>query len=309
MVFCDGIEKALNCKIGVYDLSGRHIFGEDYGYRDVDDVLYDDGHTYVRCGRLVVCAGTRLSQDACNLIRLFLNYEYEKEAANYMQPLEYVLKNSVPYEELKGRYKNYNAFYIKSDKDIKDVLLDVYDGYDVEFVEDDSGIYMVRAVDDIDAEADSIVSGMRDEKGINVIVGSGRIVNDRYTVKHSANHAKLSADLAAKLGYKSGHYPVDKMIIYGLVNSIDDNIIDSILYGGYSGLNDVLKNRELINTAEEFLKCDLNISEASRRLYIHRNTLLYRIEKIKNLTGLDIKNFDEAMILRMLLAIYKLKRK
>ncbi|MCF0148012.1 MAG: helix-turn-helix domain-containing protein [Clostridium sp.] len=65
---------------------------------------------------------------------------------------------------------------------------------------------------------------------------------------------------------------------------------------------DVFKgfNYELIQTLEEILKCDLSLTKAAKNLYIHRNTLMYRIEKIKKETGFDIRNFKEATFLYIL---------
>lgn len=52
----------------------------------------------------------------------------------------------------------------------------------------------------------------------------------------------------------------------------------------------------MINTIDEFVKTGLNISESARKLYIHRNTLIYRLDKIKKETGFDIRNFKEATV-------------
>ncbi|MDV4149473.1 helix-turn-helix domain-containing protein [Clostridium sp. AL.422] len=59
-------------------------------------------------------------------------------------------------------------------------------------------------------------------------------------------------------------------------------------------------NYELIQTLEEILRCDLSLTKASKNLYVHRNTLMYRIEKIKKETGFDIRNFKEATFLYIL---------
>ena len=67
----------------------------------------------------------------------------------------------------------------------------------------------------------------------------------------------------------------------------------------------VMKDKELIECINAFFKNNLNISETSRNAFLHRNTLLYRIEKIYKITGLNIRNFEEAMSFRLLTIVYE----
>ena len=67
----------------------------------------------------------------------------------------------------------------------------------------------------------------------------------------------------------------------------------------------VMKDQELIECINAFFKNNLNISETSRNAFLHRNTLLYRIEKIYKLTGFNIRNFEDAMTFRLLTIIYE----
>ena len=60
-----------------------------------------------------------------------------------------------------------------------------------------------------------------------------------------------------------------------------------------------------INT---FLENNLNVSETSRQLYVHRNTLLYRLEKLEKYTGLDIRIFDDALTLKIALMVVRYMR-
>ena len=66
----------------------------------------------------------------------------------------------------------------------------------------------------------------------------------------------------------------------------------------------VMQDKELIDCINAFFANNLNISETSRNAFLHRNTLLYRIEKISRVTGLNIRNFDDAMTFKMLLIIF-----
>nr|WP_241393066.1 helix-turn-helix domain-containing protein [Clostridium tetanomorphum] len=62
---------------------------------------------------------------------------------------------------------------------------------------------------------------------------------------------------------------------------------------------------EIITTIEEFIKSDLNISDAAKKLFIHRNTLIYRLDKIYKETGFDIRNFKEASVFIIAFLVWK----
>lgn len=67
---------------------------------------------------------------------------------------------------------------------------------------------------------------------------------------------------------------------------------------------EILKDSELMNCVESFFLNNLNISETSRNSFLHRNTLVYRIDKIYKATGFNIKNFNDAVTFKLLLMIY-----
>jgi len=67
-------------------------------------------------------------------------------------------------------------------------------------------------------------------------------------------------------------------------------------------------DNEMIRTIEVFFKCGLNLSEAAKELYIHRNTLIYRLDKIQKITSYDIREFNNAMIFKIIF-LYNKKKK
>ncbi len=73
--------------------------------------------------------------------------------------------------------------------------------------------------------------------------------------------------------------------------------------------NEVFEDEEMLGTAEAFLQSSLNVSETSRNLYMHRNTLLYRLDKIEKATGLNIRQFSDAVSFRVLTVLYRLLKK
>ncbi|WP_027309254.1 CdaR family transcriptional regulator [Caloramator sp. ALD01] len=308
MAFCENLKSALKAKVSIYDSNGNIVDGEDLGFVFTKDLEYKNGITYINASKYIIAISKEISQDAINLVRMIALTNIE-EAAGFMQPLEYILKNDVQSETLRGRFSDYSVLYIKSKTNFKELLESIYESTDTSIIQDDEGIYIVKVIDDLEQEADSIIDGISQETGSNVLIGASRRVGASYTIKDAANHAKQAANLASILGFKEGFYHIDKMLMYGILYSCSDEAVEYYMNGGFNGFYDVIKDKELLDTAEELFKCHLNVSEASRKLYLHRNTLLYRLEKIKNLTGLDIKRFEEAVIFRTVVALYKLKRR
>ena len=64
-------------------------------------------------------------------------------------------------------------------------------------------------------------------------------------------------------------------------------------------------DEETLFTIQKFFENSLNVSETSRKLFVHRNTLVYRLEKIKKITGLDLREFDNAIVLKVALMVKK----
>lgn len=92
-----------------------------------------------------------------------------------------------------------------------------------------------------------------------------------------------------------------------LVYSIPDKqrleFIDAM--GNHTNL---LKDEEMRSTLHTFFELDCNVSETAKRLYIHRNTLIYRIDKFKQETGLDVRSFQDAVLVKLGLLLYKVTK-
>ncbi|RUT31967.1 PucR family transcriptional regulator [Paenibacillus zeisoli] len=71
----------------------------------------------------------------------------------------------------------------------------------------------------------------------------------------------------------------------------------------------VFTDNETLSTLETFFQLDCNVSETAKRLYIHRNTLLYRMDKIKQETGLDVRSFRDAVLVKLTLLLCKVTKR
>lgn len=81
------------------------------------------------------------------------------------------------------------------------------------------------------------------------------------------------------------------------------------LVAGYNvkNLEKVFNDAGIMNTLDVFLKNGMNVSRTARILYMHRNTLMYKLGSIKRLTGLDLKDFDMAVTFKILHTVYALR--
>lgn len=125
----------------------------------------------------------------------------------------------------------------------------------------------------------------------------------------------LSAFGESMTALKHGSLISDKKGIFSYKEYLLLKILEEIPKKGYeensNGLFDektlaIFNDRDMMDTAEEFLACSLNISETSRKLYMHRNTLLYRLDKIQEAAGLDIRGFSDAMVFKLMAVLYKI---
>ena len=90
-------------------------------------------------------------------------------------------------------------------------------------------------------------------------------------------------------------------LIYQLPTTLCDNFLKEVFKRGSIDSLD----QETLFTIQRFFENNLNVSETSRKLFVHRNTLVYRLEKIKKITGLDLREFDHAIKFKIALMVNK----
>ena len=89
-----------------------------------------------------------------------------------------------------------------------------------------------------------------------------------------------------------------KIILERLIDSISEDMKSKIADDFNSKIAKL--DNEMIRTIEVFFECGLNLSESAKALYIHRNTLIYRLDKIQKVTSYDIREFNNAMIFKII---------
>ena len=162
-----------------------------------------------------------------------------------------------------------------------------------------------ETMDEIEKIAKMITDTLSTELNVKVYISIGTVVSDLKDVSRSYKEAKMALEVG-KI-FESDKYIVnyEKLgigrLIYQLPLSLCKMFIKEVLHG--LTMDDF--DEETLATVNKFFENNLNVSETSRQLYIHRNTLVYRLDKLQKMTGLDLRNFDDAIIFKITLMVSK----
>ncbi|MBR2341480.1 MAG: helix-turn-helix domain-containing protein [Clostridia bacterium] len=155
--------------------------------------------------------------------------------------------------------------------------------------------------------AEFLVQSLKEELGLDVVVGVGSTVKSIKDASLSYAQASSALRYATVFSDKgSVHTYREYMLVKMLEDASESKLVQYLSELMDEGSREILEDEEMVATAEEFLRCSLNVSETSRNLYMHRNTLLYRLDKIEKATGLNIRLFPDAVSFRVLTILYKL---
>ena len=156
--------------------------------------------------------------------------------------------------------------------------------------------------------AETIVAMMNTEAMINVRVAYGTIVEELKDVSKSYKEAKMALDVG-KIFYAEKTVTAYSTLGIGrLIYQLPINLCEMFIEEIFGGKVPEELDEETLTTINTFLENNLNVSETSRQLYVHRNTLLYRLEKLEKYTGLDIRIFDDALTLKIALMVVRYMR-
>lgn len=176
---------------------------------------------------------------------------------------------------------------------------------------DDSRIAIVKfsGEESADEFAQFVFQSLYEELGVRASVGVGCEVNSFSEIAASYSQAVTAVKLSGIFHSKGEVHSYREYLLVTMLEDLPEaRIKDYMAQFRISNTAEVFADAELFGTAEQFLENDLNVSETSRALFLHRNTLMYRLEKIKKITGLDLKNFSDAVTFRVISILYKLMK-
>ena len=175
---------------------------------------------------------------------------------------------------------------------------------------DESNGILIKSLEASDGEkqikqtAQTIVDMMSTEAMMNVRVAYGTVVHELKDVSKSYKEAMMALDVGKIFYVEKKVISYSSLGIGRLIYQLPANLckifIDEIFGDNDPGDFD----EEIVSTVNKFFENNLNVSETSRQLFVHRNTLVYRIEKLEKSTGLDVRTFDDALTFKIAMMVY-----
>lgn len=198
-------------------------------------------------------------------------------------------KDGIVTEVLKGMFSNQAGDYITA--------------------VDESNVILIKSLEQGNTKeellgiAETIVAMMNAEAMMNVRVAFGTVVSELKDVSKSYKEAKLALDVGKIFYAEKNVVAYNTLGIGRLIYQLPVNLCRIFIEEIFGDNVPSDLDEETLNTINKFFENNLNVSETSRQLFVHRNTLVYRIEKLQKSTGLDLRNFDDALTFKIALMV------
>lgn len=174
------------------------------------------------------------------------------------------------------------------------------DQHSVILVRDVSAFDEKNMEEELGKTARTLCDNIHAEAMVRVRVGYGNIVQQLPEIAQSYQEARMALEVGRVFYAEFDTVSYGRLgigrLIYQLPMSLCDMFIREV-FG--ERIPEILDDEEAMSTISKFFENNLNISETARQLYVHRNTLVYRLERIERAIGLDIRTFEDAMTFRI----------
>ncbi len=312
--------------------TSNDFFSTELG--DSHDVFIRDGYTYkpfgvhVKPDYAVFVEGTDdIASKYASILAISLSsikqyYDEKYDRNNFVKNI--ILDNVLPGDiSIKSRELHFNAdisrvvflINIVSSNDVSayDVIQNLFPDKNKDFVFNitESDIVLVKEiknntdVKDLEKLARSISDTLSTEFFTRVNVGIGTPVVGVKDLAHSFKEAQIALEVGKVFDTDKTIVSYDNLGIARLIYHLPTTLCETFLKEVFKKGSIESLDHETLFTIQRFFENNLNVSETSRKLFVHRNTLVYRLDKIKKLTGLDLREFDHAIIFKIALMVKK----
>ena len=292
-------------------LQGYHFF-KIYDDQNVEYVLVTSGGSEdaYMIGKVAVC----------EIQNLIIAYKERLDKNNFIQNL---LLDNLLLVDVYNRAKKLRidtdvrrvVFMVetKMEKDIsaQETVKSLFASRPKDFITavDEKSIIIVKELKDTDTFEDMnqtarmLVDMLNAEAMSQVRVSYGNPVNEIKSVSRSYKEAKMALEVGKIFYADKNVVPYNNLGIGRLIYQLPIPLCEMFMPEVFGeNLPDTF-DEETLTTINKFFENNLNVSETSRQLYVHRNTLVYRLEKLEKSTGLDIRKFDDALTFKIAMMV------
>ena len=157
--------------------------------------------------------------------------------------------------------------------------------------------------EDLEKVAVGIEDTLKNELRIKTIIGIGTVAEHLRELADSYKEAQTAIDVGKVFDTEKSVMHYENLGIGRLIYQLPTTLCEIFLREVFKKNSLDSLDQETLFTINKFFENSLNVSETSRKLFVHRNTLVYRLEKIRKLTGLDLRQFDHAIVFRVALMV------
>ena len=197
----------------------------------------------------------------------------------------------VPYEIVLEYINDKNKDYVISISELDVVVVkEVAKGTDIEAVE---------------KFAKELAKNIEKNQGRKVLIGISSIVDNLKNLAMAYKESRIAIEVGKVFDIERTTMSYENLGIGRLIYQLPTTLCEIFLGEVFNKGSLESLDKETLMTVQSFFENNLNVSETSRKLFVHRNTLVYRLEKIRKLTGLDLREFEHAVTFKVALMVKK----
>lgn len=217
---------------------------------------------------------------------------FSNDVMRIVMLIKFIGKNEIiPYQMVQNMFPDKN----------KDYVISVGES-DIVLVKEVKPNYDTRAIEKI---AQSISDTFGTEFYTKVSIGIGTAVESIKDLARSYKEAQVAIEVGKVFDTKKNIVSYENLGIGRLIYQLPTTLCEMFLSEVFKKGSIETLDRETLLTIQCFFENNLNVSETSRKLFVHRNTLVYRLEKVRKLTGLDLREFDHAITFKVAMMVKK----
>ena len=153
--------------------------------------------------------------------------------------------------------------------------------------------------------ASAIEETVNSELFVRTVIGIGAVAHSLKDLATSYKEAQIAIEVGKVFDTEKSIINFENLGLGRLIYQLPVTMCEMFMSEVFKKNSIDALDQEMLITIQKFFENRLNVSETSRKLFVHRNTLVYRLEKIKKLTGLDLREFDHAIIFKVSMMVKK----